>query len=114
MIILAFFESVIFCLSVLMFLFIRVCSVSAISGSQLFSNGSQMVCDHSIFLEKSVLLRSSNPPILSGSARRLRSSSVMWFLPVILGSSYCLTFFSISFTFLKISGVFLVRKLNLF
>ena len=35
-IILAFFESVIFDLSVLMFLFIRVCSVSAISGS-LFS-----------------------------------------------------------------------------
>ena len=113
LIILAFFESVIFCLSVLMFPFIRVCSVSAISGS-LFSNGSQMVCDHSLFLEKSVLLRSSNPPILSGSGRRLRSSSVIWFLPVILGSSCCPTFFSISFTLLKASGVFLVRKLNLF
>ena len=44
--ILDFFESVIISLSVLMFLFIRVCSVSAISGS-LFSNGSQMACDHS-------------------------------------------------------------------
>ena len=40
------FESVTFCLSVLIFLFIRVCSVSANSGS-LFCNGSQMVCDHS-------------------------------------------------------------------
>ena len=45
-IILAFFESVMFCLSVLIILFIRVCSVSAISGS-LFSNGSQMACEHS-------------------------------------------------------------------
>ena len=45
-IVLAFFEIVIFSLSVLMFLFIRVCSVSAISAS-LFSNGSQMACDHS-------------------------------------------------------------------
>ena len=35
-----------FCFSVLMFLFIRVCSVSAISVS-LFSNGSQMTRDHS-------------------------------------------------------------------
>ena len=47
-IVLAFFESVMFCLSVLMFLFIRVCSVSAISGS-LFSNGSQMARDLIIF-----------------------------------------------------------------
>ena len=45
-IILAFIESVLFCLSVLLFLFIRVCSVPAISGS-MFSNGSQMACDHS-------------------------------------------------------------------
>ena len=45
-IILAFFDSVIFFFSVLMFLFIRVCSVSAISVS-LFSNGSQMARDHS-------------------------------------------------------------------
>ena len=45
-IILAFFDSVMFCLSVLMFLFIRVCSVSAISGS-LFFNGTQWACDHS-------------------------------------------------------------------
>ena len=43
---LAFFEIVMFSLSVLMFLFIRACSVSAISVS-LFSNGSQMACDHS-------------------------------------------------------------------
>ena len=40
------FESVIFSVSVVMFLFIRVCSVSAISGS-LFSIGSQSACDHS-------------------------------------------------------------------
>ena len=64
-----------FCLSVLMFPFIRVCFITAISGS-LFSNGSQMACDHSLFLEKSVLLRRSNPPILSGSAKRLISLSV--------------------------------------
>ena len=44
--ILAFFESVMFFLSVLMFIFISVCSVHAISGS-LFSNGSQMACDYS-------------------------------------------------------------------
>ena len=62
----------------------------------------------------SVLLRRSNPPILSGSSKRLRSSSVIWFLPVILGSSCCLTFFSISSIFLNASGVVLVRKLNLF
>ena len=41
-----------FRLSVLMFLFIRVCSVSVISGP-LFSNGSQTARDHSKFLEKS-------------------------------------------------------------
>ena len=75
-----------FCLSVLMFLFIRVCSVSAISGS-IFSNGSQMARYDSKFLEKSVLLRSSNLPIPNGSAKRLRSSSVIWFLPVILGNA---------------------------
>ena len=40
------FESVMFCFSVLMLLFIRVCSLPAISGS-LFSNGSQMAHDHS-------------------------------------------------------------------
>ena len=45
-IMLVFFESVMFCLSILMFLFIRVCSVSAISGS-LFSNGSKKARDHS-------------------------------------------------------------------
>ena len=73
--ILAFFESVMFCLSVLMFLFIRVCSIPAVSES-LFSNGSQIARDHSLFQEKSVLIRRSNPPILSDSAKRLRSSSV--------------------------------------
>ena len=102
-----------FCLSVLRFLFIRVCSVSAISGS-LFSNGSQMAHDHSLFLEKSVLMRRSNPPILSGKAKRLRYSSVIWFLPVILGNSCSLRFFSIPSIFLYASGVVLVRKLNLF
>ena len=71
-----------FCLSVLMFPFIRVCSVSAISRA-LFFIGSQIACDHSNFLEKFVLLRRSNPPIFSGSAKKLRSSSVIWFLPVI-------------------------------
>ena len=40
-IILAFFESEIFCLSILMFLIIRVCCVSDFSGS-LFCNGSQI------------------------------------------------------------------------
>ena len=70
-IILAFFECVIFFFSVLMFLLIRVCSVSAISGS-LFSNGSQMACEHSKFLEKSVLLRRTNCPVFSGIAKRLR------------------------------------------
>ena len=96
-----------------MILFIRVCSVSVIPGS-LFSNVSLMACAHSKFLEKSVLLRRSNPHILSGSAKRLRSSSVVWFLPVILGSSCCLTFLSISFIFLNASGFVLVRNLILF
>ena len=35
---LAFFESVMFCLSVFMFLFIRVCSVSAISGGSFLDD----------------------------------------------------------------------------
>ena len=39
------------------------------------------------FLEKFVLLRSSNLPNLNGSAKRLRSPSVKWFLPVILGNA---------------------------
>ena len=67
-----------FFLSVFLILFIRVFSVSTISGS-LFFNGSQMARDHSCFLEKFVLLRRSNPPILSGFAKRLQSSSVIWF-----------------------------------
>ena len=41
-----FFERKMICLSVLMFLCIRVFSVSAISAS-LFCNGSQIACDHS-------------------------------------------------------------------
>ena len=65
-----------------------------------------------------MLLRRSNPLVISGSAKRLRSSSVTWFLPVILGSSCCLTFYSISSIFLNASVVLvrvvLVRKLNLF
>ena len=39
------------------------------------------------FLETFVLLRSSNLPNLNGSAKRLRSPSVKWFLPVILGNA---------------------------
>ena len=73
-----------------------------------------MAREHSKFLEKSVLLRRSNPPSFSGSAKRLRSSWVIWFLPVILGSSCCPTFFSVSSIFFYASGVVLVRKLNLF
>ena len=57
------------------------------------------------FLEKSVLLRNSNLPILNGSAKRLRSSSVKLFLSVILGNAKC---------FSNASGVVLVRKLYLF
>ena len=55
-----------------------------------------------------------NPPILSGSAKRLRYLSVIRFLPVKLKSSCCLTFFSISSIFLNASGVVLARKLNSF
>ena len=61
-----------------------------------------------------MLLRRSNPLILSGSAKIMLYSSVIWFSPVILGSSCCLTFFSISSIFLNASGVVLVGKLNLF
>ena len=71
---------------------------------------------HSHFLEKSVLLVMSSSPIPSGSAKRFRSSAVIWLLPVILGRSCCLTFsrfFSISIL-LKASGVVLVKKINFF
>ena len=70
-----------------------------------------MACDRSLLLEKSVLL---NTLILSGSAKKLRFSSFILFLPLILGSSCRLTFFSISSIFLNASGVVLVEKFNLF
>ena len=56
----------------------------------------------------------SNPPFLSGSAKRLRHPSVIRFLPVKLRSSCCFTFFSSSFIFLNASGVILARKFNVF
>ena len=63
-----------------------------------------MAHDHSQLLER------SNPPIMNGSSKTMRSSLVIWFLPVILGIS-C---FSISSIFLNACGVVLVQKLNLF
>ena len=73
-----------------------------------------MARDHSYFLEKFMLLRRSEPPILSGSTKKLRSSSAKWFLGVIIGSCCCLTFFSFSSIFFNASGVVLGTKLNFF
>ena len=72
-----------------------------------------MARDHSSNLEKSVLLRRSNPRIFRGSAKGSRSSSFKWFIPVIPKSCCCLTFFLIS-CFLNASGIILVRKLSFF
>ena len=43
----------------------------------------------------------------------VRSSSFIWFLPVLQGSSCCLTFFSISSIFLNGSGVVLDLELQI-
>ena len=60
------------------------------------------------------LVRRSDPRIRSDSAKQIRSSAVLWFLPVKLEISYHLMFFLISTIFSKASGVALARKLNLF
>ena len=56
-----------------------------------------------------MLLRRSEPPILSGSTKKLRSSSVIWFLGVIIESP---TFFVHFFS--KLPELFWVESLIYF